>query len=54
MAKTTLDETVKTRISGGAKKKIEAIAASRELGLADVIREAIRDYINRNDKAKAA
>lgn len=55
MATNTLDATVKARVSGETKRKIENIAASRELEAADIVREALREYLLRHPiKTKSA
>ena len=53
MPKSALSASVKTRISPEAKNGILAIAAARELGEADIVREALRDYLKRNRPAPA-
>lgn len=54
MAQTTLTENVKTRVSSDAKAKILSIAKEKELGEADIVREAIREYLARNSKPRKA
>lgn len=54
MAQANLSASVKTRITADAKMKIAAIATKRELGPADVVREAIREYLDRRTPASKA
>lgn len=54
MAHTTLTKAVKTRVTADSNEKLEKIAASRELGVADIVREAIREYLNRNSRRRRA
>lgn len=53
MREELLDETVKTRLPKAHKKSLRAIAISRHLKVADVIREAIREKIARDSKDAA-
>lgn len=51
MAQPLLSESVKTRISSKVKEKLDQIAARKELGIADIVREALREYADRNFEA---
>lgn len=44
---TTLDALIKTRVHPEMKQSLEEIADARQLSLADVIREAVREYIGK-------
>jgi hypothetical protein len=48
MREELLDETVKTRLPRAHKKSLRAIAIARHLKMADVVREAIREKIERD------
>ena len=49
----TLDVTVKARIDREQKAAIDAIARSRQLRSADIVREALRFYLHEHPAPKA-
>lgn len=52
--KTIKNEEIKARIDGATKTALWAAATERQLDVSDLIREAIRDFLNKNKQAKAA
>lgn len=48
MSRERLSSKVQTRVSDDSKSKLEQIANGRHLDTADVVREAIREYIERH------
>lgn len=44
-----LDAAVKTRVPKELKTALELIAANRHLEVADIVREAFREYVAKND-----
>lgn len=44
-----LNEQIKTRVPEQVKRDLEAIAKSRHLELSDIVREALRLYVAKND-----
>jgi len=47
MSTEKLTDDVKTRVPKDTKRKLEAIAKGRHLKLADIVREALREYTGR-------
>lgn len=50
--KEKLDAQIKARVSASVKGQFEALAAERHLDTADVLREALRDYLRRQLEGK--
>lgn len=48
MSKERLEAEIKTRVARGVKARFEALAAERHLDMADVVREALREFLARN------
>jgi len=41
------DAEIKTRVSESVKRTLEGLAADRQLDTSDIVREALREYLNR-------
>lgn len=42
-------ETIKVRVPAGTRGALEEMADRRHLEMSDVVREALRDYVEKND-----
>lgn len=47
------DEEIKARVDGSTKAALWQMALSRHLDLSDLVREALRDFIRKNQQAPA-
>lgn len=54
MSHETLNYQVKTRVPKKIRVRLEEIAAARHLDLSDIVREALRIYLDAADRKKAA
>lgn len=48
MGNERLDAEIKTRVPEGIKSELETIATDRHLDTADIVREALRDFLAKN------